>query len=310
MVEGLGWAGHNEVPVVVTYYQRGGGPSTGQPTRGGGQSDLLSSVFASHGEYPRIVLASGDHEEAFYDAIDAFNYAEMYQVPVIHLVDKFLANTIATIPMPNLDNVRITRGGALAPKGLKEYKRFDLSSSISPRAFLGEYVMWYTGDEHDEYGHINEDPINRVRMMNKRMSKLDVIDKEIPEERRYSYFGPERPDVLLVGWGGFVKGTAMKAIEELNEEGIKAGYYHIRMFIPFPRNSLTKFANEVGTANLIAVEHNYMAQAAKLAAMNTGIMINKSIVKYTGRPMYVHELVSAVKNVMRGSTREVVSYGA
>lgn len=49
MVEGLGWAGHNEVPVVVTYYQRGG-PSTGQPTRGG-QSDLLSSVFASHGEY-------------------------------------------------------------------------------------------------------------------------------------------------------------------------------------------------------------------------------------------------------------------
>ncbi|GAB6946354.1 2-oxoacid:ferredoxin oxidoreductase subunit alpha [Vulcanisaeta sp. JCM 16161] len=306
MVEGLGWAGHNEVPVVVTYYQRGG-PSTGQPTRGG-QSDLLSSVFASHGEYPRIVLASGDHEEAFYDAIDAFNYAETYQVPVIHLVDKFLANTIATIPMPNLDNVRITRG-VLAPRGLKEYKRFDLSSPISPRAFLGDYVMWYTGDEHDEYGHINEDPINRVRMMNKRMSKLDIIDREIPEERRYSYFGPERPDILLVGWG-FVKGVAVKAVEELTEEGIRAGYYHIRMFIPFPRNSLTKFANEVGANNLIAVEHNYMAQASKLVAMNTGVMINKSIVKYTGRPMYVHELVNAVKNVLRGSTREVVSYGA
>lgn len=296
MVEGLGWAGHNEVPVVVTYYQRGGGPSTGQPTRGGGQSDLLSSVFASHGEYPRIVLASGDHEEAFYDAIDAFNYAETYQVPVIHLVDKFLANTIATIPMPNLDSVRITRGGMLAPKGLKEYRRFDLSSPpISPRAFLGEYVMWYTGDEHDEYGHINEDPVNRVRMMNKRMSKLDIMDKEIPEERRYAYFGPERPDVLLVGWG-FVKGTAVKAIEELNEEGVKVGYYHIRMFIPFPRNSLTKFANEVGGVNnLVAVEHNYMAQSAKLVAMNTGIMINKSIVKYTGRPMYVHELVTPSK---------------
>ena len=306
MVEGLGWAGHNEVPVVVTYYQRGG-PSTGQPTRGG-QSDLLSSVFASHGEYPRIVLASGDHEEAFYDAIDAFNYAETYQVPVIHLVDKFLANTIATIPLPNLDNVRITRG-VLAPKGLKEYKRFDLSSPISPRAFLGDYVMWYTGDEHDEYGHINEDPINRVRMMDKRMRKLDIIDREIPEERRYSYFGPERPDVVLVGWG-FVKGVAVKAVEELNEEGIRAGYYHIRMFIPFPRNSLTKIANDVGADKLVAVEHNYMAQASKLVAMNTGIMIGKSIVKYTGRPMYVHELVNAVKNVLKGSTREVVSYGA
>src|SRR5438477_11148938 len=32
MVEGLGWAGMNEVPVVITQYSRGG-PSTGKPTR-------------------------------------------------------------------------------------------------------------------------------------------------------------------------------------------------------------------------------------------------------------------------------------
>ena len=306
MVEGLGWAGQNEVPVVVTYYQRGG-PSTGQPTRGG-QSDLLSSVFASHGEYPRIVLASGDHEEAFYDAIDAFNYAETYQVPVIHLVDKFLANTIATIPLPNLDGIRIVRG-KLAPKGLTEYKRFDLSSVISPRAFLGDYVMWYSGDEHDEYGHIDEDPINRIRMFDKRMKKLDLIEKEIPEERRYSYFGSESPDIVIVGWG-FVKGVALKAIEELSGEGIKASYYHIRMFIPFPRESITKIAGEVGVDKLVAVEHNYQAQASRLVAMNTGITVGKSVVKYTGRPIYVHELVNAIKNIMRGSVREVLSYGA
>ncbi|MFB6470200.1 MAG: 2-oxoacid:ferredoxin oxidoreductase subunit alpha [Vulcanisaeta sp. AZ3] len=306
MVEGLSWAGQNEVPVVVTYYQRGG-PSTGQPTRGG-QQDLLSSAFASHGEYPRIILASGDHEEAFYDAIDAFNYAEMYQVPVIHLVDKFLANTIATIPLPNLDNVKIMRG-TLAPKGLKDYKRFDLSYIVSPRAFLGDYVMWYSGDEHDERGHIDEDPINRVKMMDKRMKKLDLMEKEIPEERRYAYFGPEKPDLLLIGWG-FVKGAVLKAIEELSGEGMRVGYYHIRMFIPFPKESLTKMANEVGINNLIAVEHNYQAQSSKLVAMNTGVLINKSIVKYTGRPMYVHELVNAIKNIMKGSVREVVSYGA
>ncbi|PLC68237.1 2-oxoacid:ferredoxin oxidoreductase subunit alpha [Vulcanisaeta sp. EB80] len=306
MVEGLGWAGQNEVPVVVTYYQRGG-PSTGQPTRGG-QSDLLSSVFASHGEYPRIVLASGDHEEAFYDAIDAFNYAETYQVPVIHLVDKFLANTIATIPLPNLDGIRIVRG-KLAPKGLTEYKRFDLSSVISPRAFLGDYVMWYSGDEHDEYGHIDEDPINRIRMFDKRMKKLDMIEKEIPEERRYSYFGSERPDIVIVGWG-FVKGVALKAIEELSGEGIKTSYYHIRMFIPFPRESITKIAGEVSVDKLVAVEHNYQAQASRLVAMNTGITVGKSVVKYTGRPIYVHELVNAIKNIMRGSVREVLSYGA
>jgi 2-oxoglutarate ferredoxin oxidoreductase subunit alpha len=57
MAEGLGWAGMNEVPVVVTLYQRGG-PSTGLPTRHS-QEDLLFAVHTGHGEFPRIVYASG-----------------------------------------------------------------------------------------------------------------------------------------------------------------------------------------------------------------------------------------------------------
>jgi Pyruvate:ferredoxin oxidoreductase and related 2-oxoacid:ferredoxin oxidoreductases, alpha subunit len=51
MVEGLGWAVMNEVPVVITYYIRGG-PSTGLPTRTG-KSDLLFPMFAGHGEFPK-----------------------------------------------------------------------------------------------------------------------------------------------------------------------------------------------------------------------------------------------------------------
>ena len=47
MVEGLGWAGINETPVVITYYQRSG-PSTGQATRGS-QADLLSLIHDSQG---------------------------------------------------------------------------------------------------------------------------------------------------------------------------------------------------------------------------------------------------------------------
>ncbi len=86
MVKGLSWAGMNEVPVVITYYQRDG-PSTGLPTRGS-QSDLLFSIFAGHGEFLRVVISSGDHLEAFYDAIEAFNIAERYQVPVIHLLTR------------------------------------------------------------------------------------------------------------------------------------------------------------------------------------------------------------------------------
>src|SRR5881296_2751760 len=79
MMEGIGWASINEVPVVITLYQRAG-----------------------HGESPRILLASGDFEECIRDGLLAFNYADRYQMPVIHLVDKALANSYATTPVPDL----------------------------------------------------------------------------------------------------------------------------------------------------------------------------------------------------------------
>ncbi len=84
MAEGLGWAGNNEVPLVITYYQRGG-PATGQPTRHS-QQDLRFAMHAAHGEFGRIILASGDIKECFYDAAEVFNLAEKYQMPVIHLL--------------------------------------------------------------------------------------------------------------------------------------------------------------------------------------------------------------------------------
>lgn len=80
--------------MVITYYQRGA-PSTGLPTRHG-QDDLRFAIHAGHGEFARIVLASGDIKECFYDAAKVFNYAERYQLPVIHLVDKALADSYKT----------------------------------------------------------------------------------------------------------------------------------------------------------------------------------------------------------------------
>jgi len=306
MVEGLGWAGINEVPLVITYYQRGG-PSTGQPTRGS-QSDLLSSVFASHGEYPRIVLASGDHEEAFWDTVDAFNLAEKYQVPVIHLLDKFLANTIASVPVPDISGVSINRG-KLAEPGLKEYRRFFAEGSVPQRAALGEYVMWYSGDEHNELGHITEESENRVKMMERRMGKLDEMEREIPEERRVTVYGEERPDVVLYGWG-FVKGAAIRAVHDLKSENVKAMYVHVRTFVPYPTRTVKRIVDEVGAERLVDVEHNYEAQAATMMRINTGVLPANYVLKYTGRPIYSDELVRAVKSVMSGERRVVLEYGA
>ena len=181
MAEGIGWAGINEVPVVVTLYQRGG-PSTGLPTRHE-QGDLRFALHIGHGDVPEIVLASGDLEEAFYDTTKAFNYAEKYQVPVIHIVDKAMANSDQTYPMFDPSLVKIERGELMSGAASRRTRAHasssgssETESGISPEARHRHQggIYWNTGDEHDEKGHISEDPTNRDMMMEKRMRKLDI----------------------------------------------------------------------------------------------------------------------------------------
>ena len=308
MVEGLSWAGANEASVVITYYQRGG-PSTGQPTRGS-QSDLLNAVFASHGEFARVVISSGDHLEAFYDTVFAFNIAEKFQVPVIHLLDKFLANSTATIPIPDLDQLSIERGNIV--KENKGYKRFNLNEHVSPRAFLGskDIVMWYSGDEHDEYGHIVEDPENRIAMYSKRIEKLRLIEENTPINRKIIGYGDKNPDYVVIGWGS-VKGVALEAIEMLYSRGIRGRYINVKMLWPFPAKEILEEISRVPKSKVIAIEHSYGANIIKLIAMFTGISIDNSIVKFTGRPIVLNELVDALEKVILGKERRVVlRYGA
>ena len=122
MAETLGWAGINEVPIVITLYQRSG-PSTGLPTRHG-QDDLLFAINAGHGEFPRIVYASGDIEESFYGTAKCFNYSDVYQVPVIHMLDKFIASSVITCKRFDPEKVTIDRGKLLERIETEDYKRF------------------------------------------------------------------------------------------------------------------------------------------------------------------------------------------
>jgi len=307
MVETLSWAGMNDVPVVITYYQRGG-PSTGLPTRGA-QSDLFFTLFAGHGEFPRVVIASGDHEEAFKDAVEALNIAEKYQVPVIHLLDKFIANTVVAMPVPKTEELVIERGKYYVGPGEGPFKRFSLDEEIPTRTFLGmSPITYYTGVEHDEYGRISEDPELRIRMYVRRMRKLEVIDREVPQEHRAVLYGSESGDVLLIGWG-FVKGAATDAIEELKSLGIKASYLHIKYFMPFPSRRVREVIK--GFSKYVFVEHDYLVQAGMAAKLFAGIEVRERIVKYTGRPIYTNELVDAVLKLFKEGVKEVVlRYGA
>ncbi|MGB9881816.1 MAG: 2-oxoacid:ferredoxin oxidoreductase subunit alpha [Methanomassiliicoccales archaeon] len=312
MTEGLSWAGNNEVPVVITYYQRGA-PSTGLPTRHG-QDDLRFAIHAGHGEFPRIVLASGDIKECFYDAVTAFNYAEQFQLPVIHLIDKALANSSQTFPFFDVEKVLIKRGDILDEAGVEkdEYKRFAFTESgVSPRAFVGakNVISWYTGDEHNEKGHISEEATNRTLMMEKRMRKLETIAREVPVEEKINSFGDQSAENIIVSWGS-PKGAILEAMEELLSEGFRIGFLQIRMIEPFPREYVAK---RLETARkVIDIEMNFSGQLAGILREQTGISVDFRILKYNGRPMTSTEVYNALKDALTGRApeRQVLTYGS
>ncbi len=302
MAEGLGWAGMNEVPLVVTLYSRAG-PSTGLPTRHE-QGDLKFALNAGHGDFPRFVLASGDLEEAFYDTVRAFNYAERYQMPMIHIVDKALANSDTTMPMYDLNKVKIERGllikGSVTDAVNGEIKRFrHTPNGISPRPAVGTKggVFWDTGDEHDELGHITEDPTIRNMNMEKRMGKLLLADKEIPISERVNFFGPENADVTILSWGS-TKGAILDAMEWLREDGVSVNFLQVRLIQPFPTEYVTGVLSKA--KKVVGIEMNYTAQLVGVVRENTCIPIDQLVVKYNGRPMSSEEIYGAVKLIAEG----------
>jgi 2-oxoglutarate ferredoxin oxidoreductase subunit alpha len=306
MAEGIGWAGMNEVPVVVTYYIRGG-PSTGQPTRTS-QADLMFALNVSHGEFPRIVIASGDHVEAFQDAIWALNLAQKYQTPVIHLVDKALANSYSIIPKSflGMENIRIEKG-KIVINANNDYKRFEFTDDgISPFAPLGTARMHYTGDEHDEYGFIAEAAGNREKMYEKRIKKLFTADKEIPEEDRVKIYGNTSSNIAILTWGS-PKGAILDAMEELESESIKPMLVQIRMFNPFPKNLMKKLLGDKEI--IIDVEGNYFGQAGQVLKLNTGIEPTNYILKWNGRPMMRDEVKEGIKAVIQKGEKRVILHG-
>lgn len=330
MVEGIGFASITEAPgPVLVMYQRGG-PSTGLPTRQE-QGDLQFVLHPAQGDFPHVVIAPGDLNDAYQDTFSAFNWAERYQMPVIVLSDKKLAAAYVTLDAlelqyPEIDRGKTFTGSEWTPvaengEGLvrthangdgnghadvKEYLRYALTEDgISPRSRPGVKGgrFWSTTDEHDPDGHITEGVEMRTAMMDKRMGKLALLLKAIPTDQRCKLWGPADADLTVVGWGS-TKGTIEDAIAVLAEQGKKVNFLQVRLMKPFPVDDVA--AHLAKAKRLVLVEENYSGQLGSVIREQTGVKIEQRILKSDGRPFSEDELVRELGTVLAGGTAEQV----
>ncbi len=294
MTEGISLAGMIETPIVVHVAQRPG-PATGLPTRTE-QGDLELALYAGHGEFPRIILTPGNMEEAFLLTEKAFTLADKYQVPVFILTDQFLMDSTADIPSFNLDSAAIEPHVVRTDRG---YRRFVFSESgLSPRGIpgFGEGLVGVDSDEHDEEAHITEDLNMRTRMVDKRLQKSRLIERDVLQA---TFFGSEDYRHLVLCWG-----STLQAVREALEQPWFAdvGGLHFGQVHPLPMDLAGYLARAEKT---LVVEGNATSQFGRLIALHTGSAPDHAVLKYNGEAFTVEEVIEGIAGILgRGTSNE------
>lgn len=297
-MEAIGLSGITETPLVVVDTQRGG-PSTGLPTKQE-QSDLMAMIYGTHGEIPKIVMAPSTVEEAFYDAAEAFNLAEEYQVPVILLTDLQLSLGKQTVQPLDINKVEIRRGKLLKDEVEEAegyFKRYEVTKDgISPRVIPGmkNAIHHVTGVEHDETGKPSESAQNRIAQMDKRMRKIKNISFPTPVYKNVKH---EEADLLIVGFNS-TRGVIEEGMARLEAEGIKVNHAHMRLIHPFPVEEMLPLVTSA--KKVVVVENNATGQLANIMKMNVGHIDKiQSILKYDGNPFLPHEIHTKCKELFQ-----------
>ncbi len=286
MTESLSMAAMTEIPFVCIIGQRPG-PATGLPTWTA-SADLNLAVYSGHGEYVRCVLAASDVESSYILIQKAFNIAEKYQIPVLVLTEKQIAESVFNVrKLP--EALKIERG--MVNKGeVQSNDRYKITETgISARWMPGESNATFNAntDEHFNDGRLTEDAEESRLMMEKRMKKEKFLLDDLEEPVLY---GDEDSDILFVGWGS-VKNAVIDVqnIIKQNKNSLKVSYLHYENVYPIKTEKLMNLVNKA--KRVVLIENNYTGQLGNLIKLASGYDFSEKLLKYNGRAFFVEDIL-------------------
>jgi 2-oxoglutarate ferredoxin oxidoreductase subunit alpha len=288
MTEALGLSGIAELPVVIVLGQRTG-PSTGLATYTA-QSDLQFAIGAGQGDFPRLVVAPGNAQEARKWANAGMNLAWKYQIPVILLSDKILCEGLYTLDPA--DTCACDISPVSGESGIHPYLRYAFSDSgISPMRFppMKGDVVRVNSHVHDPEGITTEDIRVTRAMADKRAKKMQGLKEELEGMDTVPVGGDTGAETALLCWGSN-KGICRELGEKMGLRVVQpVGLW------PFPERTFA--AAMEGVERFYAVETNESGQLARLVRQ-FGYVPDGLILKYDGRPFTVEELESEIRKVI------------
>lgn len=292
--EAIGLAVMLEIPLLIVNIQRGG-PSTGLPTKTE-QSDLLQAYYGRNGECPLPVISTSTPSDCFDAAYEAVRIAVQHMTPVILLSDGYIANGAEPWRFPkaaDLQDIHVTFKQELNEDEPKYLPYLRDEKLVRPWAVPGTPGLEHRIgglEKEDITGNISYDAENHQHMVKTREAKVERIADYIPEQTLDS--GPDKGDVLVLGWGS-TYGAIKSAVMELQAEGKQVAHAHLRYVRPFPRNLGAMLSNykkvlipEINNGQLIKIiRDKYMIDAVGYN-------------KIKGVPITRAELVTAISELL------------
>jgi len=249
MMENFGLGIMMEIPTVLVNIQRGG-PSTGLPTIVG-QQDMMQARWGSHGDYEVIALSPGSPQEMFEFTIKAFNLSEKYRLPVLVMSDEIVGHMTEKVIIPREEEIKLVsrRKPKVKPEKYLMYKTEE--DLVPAMANAGEgYRVITTGLTHDEKGYPAMNAEAQEKLINRLCDKIIKNKSDIIEyEERFL----EDAEIVVIAYG-IPSRSALRAVKDAREEGIKAGMLRLITVWPFCNEKVYEMAGK--TRAMIVPEIN------------------------------------------------------
>ncbi len=291
MAESVSLASMAEIPLVILEAQRKG-PASGLPTWTE-QADLNFILTAGHGDTQRVVFTPGTVAEHFELTKKAFYLAEKYQIPVFILSDKFILESHQTMAKPATSHTHPRQSMIEAAPQDNSFHRYQITKNgVSPRSIPGqEHGLQLTNSyEHDEFGYGTEEIEMTVSQVEKRTRKMTAIAQEITQPY---LIGPKKAETTFVCWGSTVNVISQLIHDQSLTKKQTVNAIHLPTMWPFPTKEFTKLAKSA--TKLVMVEGNQSGQGERLIKQETEIIFHDRIHRYDGRPFYVEDLQTWLK---------------
>lgn len=297
MGEFIGLAYFAEIPVTLVNVQRGG-PSTGMPTRTQ-QPDILSTIYASHGDTKHISLFPSTPTECFEMMAKSLDLADRFQTPVMMISDLDLGMNSHMCPPLKWDDTRkFDRGKVYDAEDLERITEFGRyldvdDDGICYRTIPGTHPtkgsFFTRGTSRDEYARYTEDGDTYVRVVNRLLKKWETAKSYVPEPEITK--AKKKTDMGIIFFGT-TRYSALEAMDLFEEEGIYLDALRIKA-VPF-NDTVLAFINS--HEQVFVIEQNRDAQMRTVLMNELDADPKKltPILNYDGMPITAHTIMERI----------------